>query len=186
MILSNAEIELALRNKQIHITPSPLRPFDTTSLDLRLGFEFSIPKKEISVVLDPAQGSVPRTLETVYESRKLADGESLTLEPGNFMLGQTLERIQLPLRSDEQGYSLAARIEGKSSYARCGLLVHFTAPTIHAGFSGHIALEIINLGHWPIVLRPCHPVCQLIFELVKGMPHSNPSNFQGQSTPTGQ
>ena len=79
------------------------------------------------------------------------------------MLGITLESIKLTLPRDidpevlENGW-LAARVEGKSSLARFGLLVHFTAPTIHAGFEGQIALEIMNLGPISIILTPDPPV----------------------------
>jgi dCTP deaminase len=76
-------------------------------------------------------------------------------------------------------------VEGKSSYARCGLLVHFTAPTIHAGFSGTITLELINFGPLKIELYPDMPICQLIVEQVSGMPFRNDSQFQGQSRPGG-
>jgi dCTP deaminase len=80
---------------------------------------------------------------------------------------------------------LAARVEGKSSFARCGLIVHFTAPTIHAGFDGRITLEMINLGEYPIMLYPGMTVCQLIVEEVKGTPLHQASQFQGQTRPVG-
>lgn len=65
------------------------------------------------------------------------------------------------------------------------MLVHFTAPTIHAGFGGTITLEIINLGPIPIILSPGTPICQLIVEQVDGTPFRNDSQFQGQSRPGG-
>jgi dCTP deaminase len=65
------------------------------------------------------------------------------------------------------------------------LLVHFTAPTIHAGFAGNITLELINLGAIPILLYPEAPICQLIIEEVQGVPFRNDSQFQGQSTAGG-
>lgn len=81
--------------------------------------------------------------------------------------------------------ALAARVEGRSSFARCGLLVHFTAPTIHAGFRGRITLEIINLGPIPILLYPGTYICQLIVEEVVGIPLKKESQFQGQTRPGG-
>src|SRR2546423_9049816 len=84
-----------------------------------------------------------------------------------------------------RGGTLAARIEGKSSFARCGLLIHFTAPTVHAGWDGPLALEMINLGAAGICLFSEMAVCQLILETVMGDPESNPSQFQGQTAPTG-
>jgi dCTP deaminase len=91
--------------------------------------------------------------------------------------------VALPIR--ENGDNLAARVEGKSSYARCGLLVHFTAPTIHAGFSGTITLELYNLGPVNISLYPGAPICQLIVEVVLGVPFRNDSQFQNQKKPAG-
>jgi dCTP deaminase len=99
------------------------------------------------------------------------------------VLGKTLEKVELPLLPD--GICLAARVEGRSSYARCGLLVHFTAPTIHAGFIGTITLELINLGSIPILLYPATPICQLIIEQVHGTPVANDSQFQGQARTSG-
>jgi len=104
------------------------------------------------------------------------------LEPGQFVLGITQERVGLPLVAGQQ---LAGRIEGKSSIARCGLLVHFTAPTVHAGWDGPLALEMINLGTAGFTLFPGLAMCQLIVEIVFGDPTANPSQFQGQSKPSG-
>jgi dCTP deaminase len=110
------------------------------------------------------------------------------LEPKLFVLGITLERVGLPIdaTANQQGNTcLAARIEGKSSRARCGILVHFTAPTVHPGWDGPLALEIINLGPVPFLLKLGMPIAQLIVEEVKGIPASNPSQFQKQITPAG-
>ena len=96
------------------------------------------------------------------------------------MLGRTLERVSLPLV--EGKVCLAARIEGKSSRARVGLLVHFTAPTVHPDFSGTLTLEMINLGHASILLVPEMPIAQLIIEEVRGFPIRNRSQFQGQNS----
>lgn len=105
------------------------------------------------------------------------------LERGSFVLGNTCERVALPIIPGRQ--SLAARIEGKSSFARCGLLVHFTAPTVHAGFDGTLTLEMTNLGVAPIALFPGMAICQLILERVLGEPWARPGQFQGQTTPPG-
>lgn len=109
--------------------------------------------------------------------------QPFVLRPNKLVLGKTLEHVELPILTD--GISLAARVEGKSSFARCGLLVHFTAPTIHSGFKGTITLELINLSPLDIALYPNMPICQLIIEQVQGIPFSNESQFQGQATPGG-
>ncbi len=79
----------------------------------------------------------------------------------------------------------AARVEGRSSRARLGMLVHFTAPTIHSGFFGPIALEIINLGPNDIALVPNVYICQLIVETVSEAPVKAPNQFAGQERPAG-
>jgi dCTP deaminase len=104
--------------------------------------------------------------------------------PGKLVLARTMERVELPIQPGAP--CLAGRIEGKSSYARCGLLVHFTAPTIHAGYNGIITLELINLGTIPISLFPGMPICQLIVEKVDGVPFRNDSQFQGQTKVSGK
>jgi len=91
--------------------------------------------------------------------------------------------VNLPIQDKAPCY--AARVEGKSSFARIGLLIHFTAPTIHAGFSGTITLELMNFGKNPIMLYRRMYVCQLIFEKVCGEVIFSPSQFQGQTTPEG-
>jgi len=96
------------------------------------------------------------------------------------VISRTLERVHLPIL--ERGPWLAARVEGRSSYARCGLLVHFTAPTIHAGYSGQITLEIQNFGPYPIILGAGTPICQLIWG--DGRPFRNDSQFQEQAPMT--
>jgi dCTP deaminase len=64
-------------------------------------------------------------------------------------------------------------------------LVHFTAPTVHAGWSGPLTLEMTNLGQSTISLFPGEPICQLILEVVEDAPFESPSQFQDQVTPTG-
>ncbi|MBN2325547.1 MAG: dCTP deaminase [Candidatus Omnitrophica bacterium] len=183
MILSNKEIKRAIQENRIGIDPSPKEPFKTTSVDLRLEKRIKIPKDNLEIVVDP-RGKIANTLKELYKDETIQDSGYL-LEPGKFILGQTFERINLPLHPDNENNVIAARVEGKSSLARCGLLVHFTAPTIHAGFQGNITLEMINLGKYPILLRFQMPICQLIFETVLNTPDPHTGQFHGQSRPNG-
>src|SRR5690606_25594441 len=107
-----------------------------------------------------------------------------TLDRNTFVLGITLEKVSLPLRPNARTCR-AARIEGKSSRARCGGLVHFTAPTVHPGGDGPLALEIIDLGPSRFVLTYGMFIAQLIVEEVKGVPIQNPSQLQRQTKPSG-
>jgi dCTP deaminase len=195
MILSNVEIQRALDKKRLIIDPEPLPrmpgadgidcPYQTSAVDLRLGNEIAYLKGKLPFNVNLARGGFA-TLFGPHSSRQtLTKEQPFVLEPGRLVLGKTLERIELPIVRKDRN-CLAARIEGKSSYARCGLLVHFTAPTIHAGFNGTITLELYNLGPIDICLIPGAPICQLIIEVVKGVPFRNDSQFHGQSAPGGR
>ncbi len=108
----------------------------------------------------------------------------VSLDPNQFVLAQTIERANLPINPGRPTF--AARVEGKSSRARLGMLVHFTAPTIHSGFNGKITLEIINLSQNSIQLVPDSYICQLIFERVSMEPANTKNHFSGQQTPAGE
>jgi len=192
MILSNQAIQQALDEKRLVINPEPRPrkptienpdcPYGTTSVDLRLAPKISIPKKR-AYAFDLKSGKVAEFLAQNCDHIDLAISGAYTLDPGTFILGQTMEKVELPFAIGKP--TLAARIEGKSSCARCGILIHFTAPTVHAGWTGQLTLEITNLGPCPFVLRPNEPICQLILEQVEGVPFESPSQFQGQTTPPG-
>jgi dCTP deaminase len=110
-----------------------------------------------------------------------ADG-SVILNPNQFLLSMTREKVGSPISGQ-----LAARVEGRSSLARLGLRIHMTAPTIHAGFIGKIALEIHNAGPFPLRLKPGVAICQLIIEQVSSLPSgaSISERFQGQQSAKG-
>lgn len=194
MILSNVSIHEALDKKWLIIDPEPMPrlvvaggpkcPYQTTSVDLRLGAEIAYFKDNLAISVDLRRGNFNTVFGPLSHTHQLSDKQPYTLEKNEFVLAKTLERVELPI--SDSAPCLAARIEGKSSYARCGLLVHFTAPTIHAGFSGTITLELINLGPLPISLYPGMPICQLIVEQVDRTPFRNDSQFQGQVRPGGR
>jgi len=188
-VLSNIEIIEALKDGRVDIRPRPEigpgmpdTPYNTVSVDLRLNPDIYIPKasaKHLSFNLRKGI-NVRETLDLVYDKQTISD-TGFNLEPNRFILGNTVERVSLPLVEN----CLTARIEGRSSAARLGLIIHFTAPTIHAGFEGYITLEMINLGPATITLHPNTYICQLILETVKGSPERKDSQFQGQKIPLG-
>ena len=195
MILSNVSIHEALDKGWLIIDPEPTPrrkvegglkcPFQTSAVDLRLGSEIAYFKEGIPAQIDLRKGDFNAMFGPLSETRQLTEDQPFVLRPRKLVLGKTLERVTLPLQP-EGSISLAARVEGKSSYARCGLLVHFTAPTIHAEYDGTITLELINLGPLDIALYPNMPICQLVIEQVHGTPFSNVSQFQGQTKPGGR
>lgn len=190
MILSNVEIQRALEEGRLGIepVPHPVRPskkgdycpYQTSSVDLRLGDEISYFREGLALNIDLRRGKFPDLFGPNCRRLTITEQQPFALEPGRLVLGKTLEKVRLARLDDGRNW-LAGRIEGKSSYARCGVLVHFTAPTIHAGFSGTITLELINLGPLPVMLYPGAPICQLIVEEVAGTPFQNDSQFQNQS-----
>lgn len=191
MILSNVAIMDALDSGHLAIRPEPAprpnqpgnaSPYGASSVDLRLGPHLRVPVNlPILVDLTQSGGSVSEFLQR----NSNAFSTPFDLQPQQFLLAQTLEEVHLPIPEDG-GTCLAARIEGKSSFARLGLLVHFTAPTIQAGFEGRLTLEMINLGPNVIRLTEGMRIAQLIVEEVRGIPIYYQSQFQGQSRPEGK
>lgn len=194
MILSNTELQAALDHGWIRITPPPEPrqpsverecPYQTTAVDLRLSTEISCPKNKAPITVDLREGGFKELSDAYYQPFVLTESQPWALKPGTFVLGRTLERITLPIPTSPDQPCYAARIEGRSSYARCGLTVHLTAPTIHANYDGVVTLEICNFGNFTISLFPEMYICQMIFEKVMGIPFRNDSQFQGQTSATG-
>jgi dCTP deaminase len=193
MILSNIEIHKAIDAGDIIIDPDPSprfpslqnakSPYDTTSVNLRLSPFLSICRKAQPFAFDLRISGLPDLIRKVYEPYEMNSDGGYSLKPNQFVLGNTVETITLPIKPNRPVY--AARVEGRSSFARCGLLIHFTVPTIHAGFTGTITFEIMNFGLHNINLYPNLEIGQLIFERVEGTPERNDSQFHGQRTPPG-
>jgi dCTP deaminase len=193
MILCNTEIQRAIDEGRLIIRPEPLPrrqtegqrcPYDTHSVDLTLAGEISIPRPGTYVIDLTRKGSLADFLVQTSARVQIDPGQGFTLEPNQFILARTREYVELPI-PPQADTCLAARIEGKSSRARCGVLVHFTAPTVHPGFKGTLTLEVINLGPNAFMLRPGMTIAQLMIEEVRGIPFESVSQFQGQTTPEG-
>ncbi len=188
MILSNVEIVACLKDGLFKIEPlghtDPSKaPFNTSSVDLKLGTTITVPLSDTPAQIDIRSGGIANYLARHSEKKEISHDQPYSLMAHKFVLGTTYEHVNFPIESGKMCYS--ARVEGRSSLARFGILVHFTAPTIHAGFEGNIALEIINLGPSPFLLFPQMKICQLIIEEVRGTPVAIPSQFQGQNTAAG-
>lgn len=176
MILTDREIQAFLASDQIRITPSPpAEAFSSTSLDLTLDEPGEIWKDLPGQPIQPnAQGYNYRSLDSRKDKVIL---RGYPFKTHTLLLAWTKEDIVLPYTS-----RIAARVEGKSGLARLGLLVHMTAPTIHAGFRGQIQLEMYNLGPYDIILDAGMTICQLIFEITFGTPEKGyGGQFSGQS-----
>jgi|ERR1700722_8964475 dCTP deaminase len=176
MILTDREIEIFIASGQIKITPQPdADAYSSTSLDLTLDEPGEIWKEMPGQPVQPnARGYKYKQLE---ERKKKISLGGYNFAPHTLLLGWTRETVILPYTS-----RVAARVEGKSGLARLGLLVHMTAPTIHAGFTGQIQLEMCNLGPYPIILDVGMPICQLVFEVTFGTPAKGyVGQFAGQA-----
>ena len=175
MILTDREIQAFLASNQISIAPAPgAGAYSSTSVDLTLDEPGEVWK---DLPGQPIRPNVPGYNFRSLDARK--DKVSLNgyhFKQQTLLLAWTREDITLPYTS-----RVAARVEGKSGLARLGLLVHMTAPTIHAGFRGQIQLEMCNLGPYEIILDAGMTICQLIFEITFGTPMKGyGGQFSGQ------
>jgi dCTP deaminase len=156
-VLIGKEIEKALKNKLINIEPLDKSQIGPGSIDLTLGNDFRIFKKQ-SKIYHVKNGS---HFQDITKDVHVKDGGYIIVKPGEMILGITKEKITL-------ADNISGRLEGRSRFARFGLAVHVTAGFMHPGISNHQVLEIVNLGHAPLALYPGTKICQFIFEKCDG------------------
>lgn len=188
MILADSEIRRALEIRDLIVEPAPQGDqFSPSALDLHVGADFRrfrpelyrAPGVDLIIRLDSVE---LQHLRAYLEQLAVQPDGSVILRPGELVIATTLEHIELPARG-----RLAARVEGRSRFARLGLVIHMTAPTIHSTFRGNITLEMMNHGPIPLLVTPNRTrICQLIFERLEGEASSTLSSpFQDQTTPLG-
>ncbi len=177
MILSDGSIREAIASGRIGIDPLGDDAIQPSSVDVRLGGTFRVFANHRYPYIDVREPQ-PDLTEPVE-----AGDDPFVLHPGEFVLGSTLERITLP-------NDVVARLEGKSSLARLGLVIHSTAGFIDAGFDGDVTLELSNVATLPILLYPGMKVAQFAF-FALDRPAERPygdgasgSKYQGQRGPT--
>jgi len=156
-VLIGNEIRKALKQKLIIIEPLESSQIGPGSIDLTLGNDFRIFRKR-KTVYHVKNDSL---FQDITRSVHVKDGASLTIKPGEMVLGITKEKITL-------ADNISGRLEGRSRFARFGLAVHVTAGFMHPGIANHQVLEIVNLGHAPLALYPGTRICQFIFEKCDG------------------
>jgi dCTP deaminase len=177
VILSDRTIREELAAGRIAIEPLDEKCIQPSSVDLRLDRLFRVFLNHTMPVID-----VKADLEDLTRLVEIQEDDAFILHPGEFVLASTYERIGLP---DD----LVARIEGKSSLGRLGLLIHSTAGFVDAGFEGHITLELSNVANLPITLYPGMKIGQISF-LQMTTPADVPygsqvgSKYQNQRGPT--
>ncbi len=178
MVLSDRAIRRLIEAGRIGIEPYDPGLMQPSSLDVRVDRLFRVFRNSRYPYID-----VRSEQEGLTELVEVEDSEPFILHPGEFVLGSTLERVTLP---DD----LVARLEGKSSLGRLGLLIHSTAGFIDPGFDGHVTLELSNVANLPITIYPEMKIGQLSF-VQMSEPAETPygsgtlgSKYQGQRGPT--
>jgi dCTP deaminase len=177
-VLSDRDIRAALDAGEIAIRPYDPADLQPSSVDLHLDRSFRVFRNNRYPYID-----VRAPQPDLTEMLTIADDEPFVLHPGEFVLGQTLEWVELP---DD----LVARLEGKSSLGRLGLLIHSTAGYVDPGWKGNLTLELSNVANLPIALYFGMKIGQISFFKMSSpveRPYGSPglgSKYQGQSEPT--
>jgi len=178
VLLSDRDIRAELDSGRIGLDPLDLGMVQPSSVDVRLDRWFRLFDNHKYAHIDPAQEQAELTRLVEVDP-----DEAFILHPGEFVLGSTYELVTLP---DD----VAARLEGKSSLGRLGLMTHSTAGFIDPGFSGHVTLELANVATLPVKLWPGMKIGQLCFfrtsSPVENAYGSGPygNRYQGQRGPT--
>ncbi|MFN8108905.1 MAG: dCTP deaminase [Thermoleophilia bacterium] len=173
MVLSDRSIREQLASGRLVIDPFDESLIQPSSVDVRVAPEFRVFQNNRQPFIDVRSPSHDLT-----DLVRMDDDEPFILHPGEFVLGSTLERVAIP---DD----LVARLEGKSSLGRLGLLIHSTAGYIDPGWDGMITLELSNVARLPITIYPGMPIGQISF-LTLTTPVDRPyqGKYLGQSGPT--
>jgi dCTP deaminase len=178
VVLSDKTIRAEIEAERIVIDPYDPSLVQPSSVDVRVDNRFRVFNNSRYPYID-----VRQPMEDLTEPVEIEGEEPFILHPGEFVLGQTLERVTLP-------NDLVARLEGKSSLGRLGLLIHSTAGFVDSGFSGNLTLELSNVANLPITIYQGMPIGQMSFMRMDG-PVDRPygsqetgSKYQGQAEPT--
>lgn len=178
VILSDRDLRTELAAGRIIIEPFDEACVQPSSIDIKVHNLFRVFRNHTAGIID-----VKKDMTDLTELVDIPLDGVFILHPGEFVLGSTLERVAVP-------NDLVARVEGKSSLGRLGLLIHSTAGFIDAGFDGHVTLELANVANLPITLYPGMKIGQISFMKMTS-PAENPygsgakgSKYQGQRGPT--
>jgi dCTP deaminase len=155
MILSDADILRRLEDGDLVVEPldDPDIQIQPASVDLRLGREFLEFRRTNIPYIHPND---EREVDDYVSETFVEEGEEFVLHPGDFVLGTTKERVEIPP-------DLIAHVEGRSSLGRLAIVVHSTAGLCDPGYRGQITLELSNLGTAPVALTPGMRISQLTF-----------------------
>jgi dCTP deaminase len=178
VILSDRSIHEELEGGGIVIDPLDEGAIQPSSVDLHVDRYFRVFRNDTTPYIDPKQPQ-----EDLTELVEVEEDGTFILHPGEFVLGSTLERVAL-------GPDLVARLEGKSSLGRLGLLIHSTAGFVDSGWDGHLTLELSNVANLPIAIYPGMKIGQISFlrmSTAAERPYGSEgtgSKYKGQRGPT--
>lgn len=174
MVLSDRDIREKIKKKELVIRPWDDNCVQPSSVDLHLGGEFLVFDSHSQSLIDTKVG-----VSGLMKKIVVKNGEPLIVHPREFVLGTTAEWVELP-------NDLVARLEGKSSLGRIGLVIHSTAGYVDPGFAGQLTLEISNLANLPIAVYKGMKICQISFMQLSSpvqYPYGHPklgSHYQDQ------
>src|SRR5438552_4844257 len=178
MVLSDRTIKAEIEAGRIVLDPFDEAMVQPSSVDVRVDRRFRVFNNARYPFID-----VRQPMEGLTEAVEITDEDPFILHPGEFVLGSTLERVRLP---DD----VVARLEGKSSLGRLGLLIHSTAGYVDPGWDGYLTLELSNVANLPITIYPGMKIGQISFFRLTS-PAERPyaskgrgSKYQGQRGPT--
>jgi dCTP deaminase len=178
VVLSDRSIREQLASGGIVIDPLDENAIQPSSVDVHVDRYFRVFRNDTTPYIDPK-----RAQEDLTELVEVEDDKAFILHPGEFVLGSTRERVAL-------GTDLVARLEGKSSLGRLGLLIHSTAGFVDAGWDGHLTLELSNVANLPIAIYPGMKIGQVSFLRMTSeaeTPYGSEtagSKYKGQRGPT--
>lgn len=152
-VLSDRDIKELLKLGELVISGVEDDQIGSCSVDLRLGNNFRVFKHAEVTHIDPKEGVGEELMELVTKE----NNDSFIIHPGEFVLGTTKESVLIPRY-------LVARLDGRSSWGRLGIIVHSTAGSVHPGYVGQLTLEIANISKVPVKLWPNSKICQIMFE----------------------
>lgn len=182
MRLSDKHIKAAIADGKIVITPNPNDDMISgITVDLRLGNKFRVFQDHAAAYVDLSgkKEEINAAMESIMSDEiEIAEGQAFFLHPGELALAMTYESVTLP--DDLVGW-----LDGRSSLARLGLMVHVTAHRIDPGWDGNIVLEFYNSGKLPLALRPKMKIGALSFETMSS-PAENPYNKRKDAKYKGQ
>ena len=156
MVLSDGDIKKAFLQRRIVITPVPnlKEQLGSCSIDLRLGNTFRVFDHSRNAYIDPTKKDFSNEITKEVKVKK---GESFMMQPGDFVLAVTLEKVKI-------APDLMGRLEGRSSLGRLGIVVHSTASIFDPGWDGKPVLELGNLGRMAVKLTPGMRICAMTFD----------------------